>query len=250
MKKLALILAIVMVACFMFVACEKAPDDKPTGDSTPATQSTPDDTPASTPDTPASTPDAPTSTPDPQTSTSVGGGQQPGTDTPTAQDYVLDASTLTVGDLTTDTKVGIFTVACTGSSSKAVNVFASNTNATDGSKKFTQGIKLQGKADVVGFAKCIKIEAPSAGTLTWYAKNANTSDATKMANRTADLFDSTGAVLQSSATALGLNADGTIAADAKNASVGTFNIPAAGTYYFGCKENGINVYGLVFTPAA
>lgn len=63
MKKLALILAIVMVACFMFVACEKAPEDENSTGSTPA--STQGNTGSEQGENPnPSTPDQPTSTPD------------------------------------------------------------------------------------------------------------------------------------------------------------------------------------------
>ncbi len=141
----------------------------------------------------------------------------------------VNASDLTAGDITEETKIadGIYIVA---TSSKKVTV-DTPTSKNYEDLTFTKRIKLGGAGSVT--ERSVKIVADGAGTVTIYAITSSGSDLT----RKAVFADATGNVIKES--------EGLPNAVTKVA----FEIPAAGTYYvYGSAA--INLYGIEVTTTA
>lgn len=135
----------------------------------------------------------------------------------------VNASDLTAGDITEETKIGdgVYLIATSG---KKITVDASK--KTYEGLSFTNRIKLNGSGKIT--ERSIKIVAEGPGTATVYAITGSSSDLT----RTLAFADATGNVIQKS--------DGLPNAITKV----TFKIPSAGTYYIYSANSGINIYGI------
>lgn len=138
------------------------------------------------------------------------------------------ADDLTVGALSADVSAEgdkYFTVK-TASSASGNEVKAGE--ATIGSEKFKQYIKLNGAAKTSD--RSIEIKALGSGTLTIYAKSSNDTDA-----RTVNLLGADGKAVA------GQSKDGVLSATSF-----TLQIPEKGTYYVGSSSGGLYIYGIDF----
>jgi pectate disaccharide-lyase len=142
--------------------------------------------------------------------------------TPTEfETFMLDASKLTVEELSTSKIVGGFTI--TAASDKKVAIDANDKTAGDGTA-FTKRIKLGG-AGTADY-RSIHFAAPSNAKVTVYAMSS-----TGTADRKLALYDISGASI------------GDMVALGASLSMHTFNLKA-GDYYLTSLEGGINVYGI------
>ncbi len=230
MKKLALLLVLVMVACFMFVACEPANEDNPTG-------STPESTQPNTPD-----------TGDQPGSQTPNTGSQTGTDTPDPQP-TGDETTMVSGqlvDLTALEKVankaqkGLVFIPDSAGTIKTSNT--KGKSFSDGTSFTGDGVQLGANGSYT--SKAIKFKVATAGTLTVYCLAGGSG------------FDPDIALCKADGTAVSLT---TAPYASSNVPVATINVAEAGEYVIfsnkvddanSTKRKSINVFGLKFDAAA
>lgn len=218
MKKLALILAMLMVACFAFVACEEANPEDSSSKPNETSSTAPADT----------TSEAPTESSTPN--------EDPGTVTPAAD-------TLVSGQLVdfvaasdkTDLPQGVVFIP---GSSGSYDVSATTGKSFADGTSFGEGNAIQLGANGAYNSKAIKFKVASAGTLTVYCITGGSGYEPDVALYTADgtLVSITPSPYASS-----------------NVPVTTITIPAAGEYVIysnkadvDSKKKSINVFGMKF----
>lgn len=223
MKKLAILIATMLMLCVMATACG--------GDKDNSTNSTDS---ASSTSTAAETPKPSTSTTsnsNSAVSATAGGAENSGT----PSGSVVLATTMVSTDVAVDangyaTGVELSNGFYANGVSKNIIVDSSSAVSFGTYTGVTNRIKLGGAMDATK-KNSIKFTVGGACTLTVYAKGGNSTDT----SRAGWVIDESGAQVGEPSAPFAVSGDPTVA---------MFDIPAAGTYYFGGNINSINVYAM------
>ncbi len=227
MKKLAILIATLLIVCLMACACGTTPEDS-------TSESTQESTQAST--------QASTQTSQNQGDTNQGGGNQGTVTPPPAAGEIIDFGTATEltsyqnanGDtLDANVTVGDFTLL------PGVKVYRKGPKNSDDTKYAFNAYAQVGKDANAGYGtKSIQFSATGAGTLTVYANRASTSVSDASLVQLHLVSDSAPVAVE----VLPNNGD--------KAYCVTFAIPAAGNYAIcGDGNCGFNIFGIGFTAA-
>lgn len=147
-------------------------------------------------------------------------------------DVILNISTLTVGNITATQKVDDTYTIIPGDKPLTVEQLTADEIAED-LTHFTHRLKTGGASDLAKKRRLIQINAPSAGTVTVYAKSGNSTDLT----RKVVLYGVAGQLQE------------TEALDGAKCKSYDLTIDKAGVYFIGAN-NGVSIYQVSFKPSA
>lgn len=152
----------------------------------------------------------------------------PGTDTPSTGDYILDAGKVNVGTYSSDAKVNsVYTIKA--NAADAVSVTASSYTTSDNAHTVANRIFLGGKGTTEN--RSVQMTVPTAGTVKVYMMSSSSTAA-----RTVNLLDAQGNVLQSAENVNGTSLDAY-----------SFAVPSGGTYYIASAGSGLYLFYAQFT---
>ena len=239
MKKLALVLAIVLVAVFAVVGCTKVDNTGNTNSTQSEQNGGNDNTNSQNGGNNTNSQNGGnnnTNSQDGGNNTNSQNGGQQGGNTQTGTNAFFTADDITAGTYSTNTAINsVFTMVA--NSEKSIVVEDGQSEHTCGSYTVTSRLKMAGKIAIgtVPAKNCVMFTTTGACTLTVYAKSSSSSGT----DRTGTVLNATGAEVATSAQPFPTS--GT------TLSPYTFSIPSAGTYYFGSTVNGLNVYAMTLT---